>query len=281
MSRIIYVNGKYVVEEKALISVFDRGFLFADGVYEVTAVLEGRLIDFDGHMARLQRSLGELGLKMEKDRNELLVIHRELIAKNSLEEGAIYLQATRGVADRDFVFPEQVSQSLVLFTQAKKLTEQVSGIRVISVPDLRWKRRDIKTVQLLASSLARMEAENVGKDDAWMVEDGYVTEGTSNNTYIVTSEGAIVTRNLSNSILHGITRSAALRLAKEMDVKIEERPFTIAEAQEAKEAFSTSATTFVMPVVEIDGVELSNGEPGPVARRLREIYIEESKKTAL
>ena len=281
MSRIIYVNGEYVEEEKALISVFDRGFLFADGVYEVTAVLEGRLIDFDGHMTRLQRSLGELDLKMEKDRNELLAIHRELITQNSLEEGAIYLQATRGVADRDFLFPEQVPQSLVLFTQAKTLSDQVSGIRVISVPDLRWKRRDIKTVQLLAASLARMEAQSVGKDDAWMVEDGYVTEGTSNNTYIVTSEGAIVTRNLSTSILHGITRSAALRLAEEMDVKIEERPFTIAEAKEAKEAFSTSATTFVMPVVEIDGVELSDGEPGPVARRLREIYIEESKKTAL
>ena len=281
MSRIIFLNDEYVKEEKALISVFDRGFLFADGVYEVTAVLDGRLIDFDGHMVRLQRSLQELGLKMEKDRDELLTIHRELVAQNNLGEGAIYLQVTRGVADRDFVFPENAPQSLVLFTLEKSVSEQVIGIRVISVPDLRWKRRDIKTVQLLAASLARMEAKSVGKDDAWMVEDGYVTEGTSNNTFIVSNEGTIVTRDLSNSILHGITRSATLRLAEEMDIKIEERPFTITEAQEAKEAFSTSATTFVMPVVEIDGVELSGGEPGPVARRLREIYIEESRKTAL
>ena len=281
MSRIIYVNDEYVKEEQALISVFDRGFLFADGVYEVTAVLNGRLIDFDGHMARLQRSLGELDLKMEKDRDELLAIHRKLITLNSLEEGAIYLQVTRGAADRDFVFPENVPQSLVLFTQAKRISKQEPGIRVISTPDLRWKRRDIKTVQLLAASLARMEAKKVGKDDAWMIEDGYVTEGTSNNTFIVTSEGTIVTRNLSNSILHGITRSATLRLARELNVAIEERPFTIAEAQKAEEAFSTSATTLVTPVVEIDGVVLSDGEPGPVARRLREIYLEESRKTAL
>lgn len=281
MSRIVYVNGAYVPEEEARVSVFDRGFLFADGVYEVTAVLEGKLLEFEGHVARLERSLGELGMEMPIGRDELLSIHRELIERNGLREGGIYVQVTRGAADRDFVFPKGVEQTLVLFTQAKALTAEKKGIKVISVPDNRWGRRDIKTVQLLAASMNKMAAKAEGKDDAWMVEDGCVTEGTSNNAYIVTADGKIVTRNLSNAILPGITRASVLKLAAEQGLEVEERPFTIAEAQEAAEAFITASTTFVCPVVEIDGVAMSGGTPGPLARRLNEIYQEEGRRAAI
>lgn len=284
MSRTVYVNGSYVPEEEARVSVFDRGFLFADGVYEVTSVLDGKLIDFEGHVARLGRSLGELGMSSPVDREELLAIHRELVSRNDLTEGMVYLQITRGAADRDFVYPEDAAPTIVLFTQAKALVESPMaerGMKVISIPDQRWGRRDIKTVQLLYPSMGKMMAKDAGADDAWMVEDGLVTEGTSNNAYIVTRAGTIVTRQLGNEILSGITRAAVLRFAREAQMKIEERPFTIAEAQEAVEAFITSASTFVMPVVEIDGAAVGEGRPGPVARRLREIYLQESRKAAL
>lgn len=284
MSRTVYVNGDYVAEEDAKISIFDRGFLFADGVYEVTSVLDGKLVDFDGHFKRLSRSLKELDMASPVSDEELLAIHRELVSKNELAEGLVYLQVTRGAADRDFAFPKDATPSLVLFTQAKNLVETASaknGLKVISIPDIRWGRRDIKTVQLLAPSMGKMMAKAEGCDDAWMVEDGFVTEGTSNNAYIVTKAGTIVTRNLSNSILHGITRAAVLRLASEAQMKVEERPFTIDEAKDAAEAFVTAASTFVCPVVEVDGASLGNGIPGPVATRLREIYIEESRKLAV
>jgi len=284
MSRTVYVNGDYVAEEDAKISVFDRGFLFADGVYEVTSVLDGKLVDFDGHCKRLSRSLNELDMASPVSDEDLLAIHRELVSKNDLEEGLVYLQVTRGAADRDFVYPKDVKPSLVLFTQAKNLVETASasnGLKVISIPDIRWGRRDIKTVQLLAPSMGKMMAKAEGCDDAWMVEEGFVTEGTSNNAYIVTKLGTIVTRNLSNSILHGITRAAVLRMASEAQMKVEERPFTIDEAKDAAEAFITAASTFVCPVVEVDGVSVGSGTPGPVATRLREIYIEESRKLAV
>lgn len=281
MNRTVYVNGQYVAEEEAKISIFDRGFLFADGVYEVTAVLDGKLVDYNGHAARLQRSLHELGMEMPVSPEEMLAIHRELIKRNELDEGLIYMQVTRGAADRDFAYPKDTPQTLVLFTQAKSLTVEKAGIKVISAPDIRWGRRDIKTVQLLAPCMMKMMAKRAGKDDAWLVEDGYVTEGTSNNAYIVTKEGTIVTRDLSSSILHGITRAAVLKLAEEADMKVEERPFTIEEAQQAAEAFITSATTFVYPVIEIDGVAVGDGEVGPVAKRLNEVYIEESRKVAI
>jgi len=284
MSRIVYVNGDYVPEEEAKVSVFDRGFLFADAVYEVTAVLDGKLIDYAGHVMRLERSLGELGMKMPVSADELLEIHREMIRRNNLQEGPLYLQVTRGVADRDFAFPKDTPLTLILFTQAKSVIQSPqaeTGIKVISVPDIRWGRRDIKTVQLLAASMAKMEAKAQGKNDAWLVEDGFVTEGSSNNAYIVTQEGTIVTRNLSTSILPGITRKAVLKLAEEASIKLEERPFTIAEAKDAAEAFITAATTFVCPVVEIDNVKISGGKPGPVATRLRELYIEEARKALI
>ncbi|MDT8344498.1 MAG: aminotransferase class IV, partial [Thermohalobaculum sp.] len=218
MSRTVYVNGAYVPEEDAKISVFDRGFLMADGVYEVTSVIGAKLCDFPGHIARLHRSLDELKMPSPVADDELLAIHRELVARNGVEEGLVYLQITRGAHDRDFAWPEGLTPSLVLFTQAKPLIRSAAaetGIRVVSVEDLRWRRRDIKTVQLLYPSLAKMEAKARGAGDAWLVEDGQVTEGTSNNAWIVTKGGTIVTRNLSHDILHGITRAAVMRLAAE------------------------------------------------------------------
>jgi D-alanine transaminase len=284
MSRIVYVNGAWLPEEAAKVSVFDRGFLFADGVYEVTSVLEGRLVDFDGHLARLHRSLGELEMPSPATDADLLAIHRELVGRNGLAEGIVYLQVTRGAADRDFVWPEAPEPSLVLFTQTMALVDTArarEGIRVISVPDIRWRRRDIKTVQLLAPSISKMLARKAGKDDAWMVEDGLVTEGTSSNAYILTRDGVLVTRELSHAILHGITRAAVLALAREGQVRIEERAFGIDEAREATEAFVTAASAFVTPVVEIDGQPVGDGRPGPVTRRLRELYLAEARRRAI
>ena len=285
MSRTVYVNGEYLPEEEAKVSIFDRGFLFADGVYEVTSVLGGKLIDFDGHAVRLERSLNELEMQHPVSKDELLEIHRELVARNEIHDGLVYLQVTRGAADRDFAYPaKDVKPTLVLFTQSKPGLAQNPvakvGIKVISIEDQRWGRRDIKTVQLLYPSMGKMMAKAAGCDDAWMVQDGAVTEGTSNNAYIVKGN-TIVTRQLSNDILHGITRAAVLRFAKEAQMQVEERPFTIAEAQGADEAFITSASTFVMPVVEIDGAAVGTGKPGSVAARLREIYLEESLKAAI
>jgi D-alanine transaminase len=269
MTRIVYVNGDYLPETEAKVSVFDRGFLMADGVYEVTSVLDGKLIDFAGHAARLARSLSELDMASPVTDDDLLTIHRELVARNGVTEGMVYLQITRGAPpERDFAFPDPavVSSTIVLFTQSKPgLADSPlakKGMKVISIPDVRWGRRDIKTVQLLYPSMGKMMAKKAGADDAWMVEDGVVTEGTSNNAYII-KDGAIVTRHLGH------------------EMRVEERPFTIEEAKAADEAFITSATTFVMPVVDIDGTPLSGGTPGPIARRLREIYLEESRKTAV
>ncbi len=284
MSRIVYVNGEYLPEEEAKVSVFDRGFLFADGVYEVTSVLDGKLIDFDGHAKRLERSLGELEMESPVTAEALLEIHRELVARNGIDEGLVYLQITRGAADRDFAYPEAAEPTIVLFTQAKPgLADSAAsrkGIKVISIPDIRWGRRDIKTVQLLYPSMGKMAAKKAGADDAWMIEDGEVTEGTSNNAYIVKGR-TIVTRHLGTEILHGITRAAVLRFAREAQMEVEERAFTIEEAKSADEAFITSASSFVMPVVEIDGQSLGTGAPGPVATRLREIYLDEMRKAAV
>ena len=286
MTRTVYVNGDYLPEDQAKVSVFDRAFLMADGVYEVTSVLGGRLIDFAGHCARLQRSLDALEIRNPLSDEEWLAIHRELVVRNDLEDGMIYLQVSRGnPGDRDFVYPSaDTPPTVVLFTQSKpglaESPQSKVGMKVISIPDIRWGRRDIKTVQLLYPSMGKMMAKKAGADDAWMVEDGFVTEGTSNNAYIVKG-GKIVTRQLSTEILHGITRAAVLKFAREAQMEVEERPFTVEEAQAADEAFITSASAFVMPVVEIDGVALSGGKPGPVATRLREIYLDESLRAAI
>jgi D-alanine transaminase len=268
MTRTVYLNGDYLPEHEAKVSVFDRGFLMADGVYEVTSVLDGKLIDFAGHCARLARSLGELEMKNPHNDAEWLAIHRELVA-----------------GDRDFAYPTpETEPTVVLFTQSKPgLADNPlakTGMKVISIPDLRWARRDIKTVQLLYPSMGKMAAKKAGVDDSWFVEDGVVTEGTSNNAYIVKGN-RIITRQLSHDILHGITRAAVLRFAAEAQMEVEERPFTIAEAQAADEAFITSASAFVMPVVEVDGKSVGTGKPGAVVGRLREIYLDEMRRAAV
>ncbi|MGH1415642.1 MAG: D-amino-acid transaminase [Pelagimonas sp.] len=287
MTRTVYVNGEYLPENEAKVSIFDRAFLMADGVYEVTSVLDGKLIDFDGHSKRLERSLNELDMPKPEAFDELLDIHRELVKINEIQDGMVYLQVTRGAPDdRDFVFPdpETCKPTVVLFTQNKPgLADSPvakTGIKVISIEDVRWGRRDIKTVQLLYPSMGKMMAKKAGADDAWLVEDGFVTEGTSNNAYYIKGN-KIVTRALSKDILHGITRAAVLRFAREAQMEVEERNFTIEEAQDADEAFITSASTFVMPVVEIDGKPVGDGTPGTRAARLREIYLDESRKAAI
>ncbi len=286
MTRTVYVNGEYLPEGEAKISIFDRGFLMADGVYEVTSVLDGKLIDFDGHVKRLARSMEELEMGAPMPRDELLEVHRELVRRNEVTEGLVYLQVTRGApGDRDFAFPDPATpHTVVLFTQSKPgLADAASareGIAIITIEDARWSRRDIKTVQLLYPSLGKMMAVKAGAQDAWMVEDGLVTEGTSNNAYIV-KDGRIITRALSNDILHGITRAAVLRFAREAQMEVEERSFTPEEAKAADEAFITSASAFVTPVVQIDGAPVGAGTPGPVARRLREIYLDEMRKAAI
>ncbi len=286
MSRTVYVNGDYLPEAEAKVSIFDRGFLMADGVYEVTSVLNGKLIDFDGHCARLGRSLTELDMAAPCTDAELLSIHRELVKLNDITDGMIYLQVTRGnPGDRDFAYPSaETTPTLVLFTQSKPGLADApaakTGWKVISVADQRWGRRDIKTTQLLYPSMAKMMAKAAKVDDAWFVEDGMVTEGTSNNAYIVKGN-RIITRALSHDILHGITRAAVLRFAAEAQMEVEERNFTIAEAQAADEAFVTSASAFVMPVVEIDGAPVGTGRVGTLTPRLREIYLDEMHKAAI
>lgn len=286
MTRTVYVNGDYLPEDQATISIFDRGFLMADGVYEVVSVLDGKLLDFNGHLVRLKRSLSELAMDNPLQDDDYLTAFRALVDKNAITDGMIYLQVTRGnPGDRDFAYPPAGTRpTVVMFTQSKPGLADApaarTGWKVISVEDQRWARRDIKTVQLLFPSIAKMEAKTRGVDDAWMVEDGKVTEGTSNNAYIV-KNGTIVTRALSNDILHGITRAAVLRFATEAQMQVEERSFSIEEAQGADEAFITSASAFVMPVVEIDGAAIGTGQVGPVATRLREIYLEESRKAAI
>ncbi|QWT40061.1 D-amino-acid transaminase [Dickeya dadantii] len=277
MSRILYVNGRYLPEGQATISVFDRGFLFADAVYEVTAVVNGRLAEYGGHMARLARSCRELNLRLPVSQEVLREIHLALVEQNRLEEGGIYLQLSRGsTGDRDFAFPGDAAPTLVLFTQSRPVIHHPcaeKGIRVITCPDLRWHRRDIKTVSLLMACMAKEWAHAKGADDAWLVENGLITEGSSSNCFIVDADNRLITRPLSNDILHGITRKALLQLAANHQLTVEERAFTPQEALAAKEAFISSATTFVWPVVEIDGVTIGDGRPGPLARQLRDIYI--------
>jgi len=279
MSRTVYVNGEFLPEEQGKVSIFDRGFLFADGVYEVSAVLDGRLVDNQAHLTRLHRSLTELNIPQPVSDDDIVAAQQALIERNKLREGLVYLQITRGPADRDFAFPARPEPTLVMFTQEHNLINTPMaerGLRIHSVEDVRWKRRDIKTVGLLAPSMAKQEALDAGADDAWMVEDGYVTEGTSNNAFIVDDDGVIRTRQLSNLILHGITRAAILRLADYESISIEETPFTLEEAYAAREAFITSATGFALPVVSIDGHQIGDGKPGPITLRLRQLYIDEA-----
>lgn len=285
MPRTVYLNGQWLPEDQAKVSVFDRGFLMADAIYEVTCVVDGKLVEYAGHAARLKRSCAELHLTCPLDDDALLAAHREIVARNGLDQGMIYLQLSRGVADRDFVFPpEDTPQTFVMFTQTKDVLgnrQAETGISVIVAPDLRWGRRDIKTVQLLYPSMAQTEAIARGADDTWMEQDGFVTEASSATAHIVTGKGVLVTRDLSHALLPGITRASVLDLAAEHGITVEERAFTVAEAQAAREAFITSATNFVLPVVRIEGAAIGDGTPGPLSRALRRHYIDTRRAAAI
>ena len=276
MARIVFVNGSFLPYEEAKISIMDRGFLFADGVYEVSAVLNGSLVDHEAHFARLDRSLCEIHIPNPYPTPDWTRLCQELVRRNGLGEGLVYLEVTRGVAERDFAFPKDVAPTVVMFTQAKNISrspQAETGVAVITVPDLRWKRRDIKSVALLPQVLAKQAAAEAGVAEAWMVEDGFVTEGSSSTAFIITADRCIVTRPLSNAVLPGITRQSVMRLAAEQDLAVDERLFSVDEAHAAAEAFLTSASMLVMPVVAIDGRPVGNGKPGPLSRRLRELYL--------
>ncbi len=280
-SRTVYVNGDFVAEADAKISIFDRAFLFADSVYEVTAVLDGKLVDFDNHMSRLARSLGEMEIAAPLEPGDLRAMHEALVERNGLREGLIYMQVSRGSADRDFAYPDGIQPTLIAFTQEKTLTNSPfaeMGVKVVTLPDIRWKRRDIKSTALLAQAMGKEAAKRQGAFEAWMVEDGFVTEGTSSTSFIVLADGTLVTRQLSSAILAGVTRRAIIKLAEQTGIRVDERPFSVDEALGASEAFLTSASTVVLSIIEIDGVKIGNGEPGPVARQFREHYLSEARK---
>jgi D-alanine transaminase len=281
--RWVHVNGEVVAADSAVISIFDRGFLFADGVYEVTSVLNGRLVDARRHIDRLERSLGELRIPVPHSPERILEIHRELIARNELRDGVVYLQITRGAGEREFTFPKSVTPSVVAFTQVKELRNPsflANGVKVVTLPDIRWQRRDIKSVALLAQVLGKQDAVDAGAFEGWMVEHGRVTEGTTSTAFIVDRHGKLITRPLSNAVLPGVTRLAVLDLVEEAGLGFEERTFSVEEAYDATEAFLTSASTFVAPVVEIDGHRIGQGRPGLIATRLREMYVQRALETA-
>ena len=284
MNRIVFINGSYVKEENAKISIFDRGLLFSDAVYEVTAVIDNKLVDFPSHVKRLNQSLNKLKIDYKFNEKNLLEIHKNLLNKNpfSNNEGLIYLQVSRGSAERDFLIKKNsLSPNIFAFTQEKILTDLTQGLKIITKEDLRWKRRDIKTTQLIYASLSKTEAHDIGADDAWFLdEDNYINEGTSNNAYII-DNNTIITRNLSNKLLPGITRQTILEVAKNLKLNIEERAFTVNEAFAANEAFISSATTLILPVVEINRNIIGNGKIGPITAILRETYIKISKHNSI
>ena len=283
MSRTVFVNGEYLPEEQAKVSIFDRGFVFGDGIYEVVPVIGGKMVDKAPFLERLKRSLGELRIDMPMSEDEFVAMHEKLIELNGIDEGGVYSQITRGVADRDFAFPAPGTKpSVAAFTMKKPLLDNANartGVKVVTVDDIRWKRRDIKSIALLGQVMAKQAAVEKGAFEGWMVEDGYVTEGTSSTAYIV-KDGTIITRPLSNEILPGIRRKVIKQLCADKGVKLQERLFTVEEALAADEAFLSSATTLVMPIVEIDGHTIGGGQPGPVARQMREYYVAAIKEEA-
>ena len=284
MGRTVYLNGEYLDEAQAKVSIFDRALLFSDALYEVTSVLDGKLIDFKNHMKRLDRSMTELNYPRLLDHKDLELFHRELVKKNNLKEGVVYLQVSRGVAERSFDFPDKKTElTVTAFTQIKDLLQNdaaLKGIKVMTIDDMRWKRCDIKTVQLLYPSFAKSSAVEKGFDDAWMVRNGYITEGTSNNAWIIKGSN-IFTRQADNLILKGITRETVSDCAKELDYNLSYKAFTITDVQNADEAFVTSATTFVTPVVKINDKKISGGAPGKFTKMLRERYIQKARETAV
>ncbi len=288
MSRTVFINNKYIDEKDAKISIFDRGLLFSDSVYEVTAVINNKLIDFPSHIERLENSLKELEIKNSFSYEFLLEIHKELINKNkfSNEEGLIYMQVSRGTIERDFLIKDSdITPNIFAFTQEKKLTNvnyKKNGLEIITRNDLRWQRKDIKTTQLLYATLMKTEAHKFGADDAWLIDsDGFINEGTSNNAYIIDKNNNIITRNLSNKLLPGITRKTILEVAKKLKLSIEERPFTVKEALKSNEAFISSASTLIAPVTKIDKNIIGQGKIGPITEILRETYIKISKNNSI
>lgn len=278
MSRIAYVNGQYLLHQHASVHVEDRGYQFADGVYEVCEVLGGRLIDEKRHMERLSRSLRELRIPHPMTDKALGIVLREVVVRNKVRDGLIYLQVTRGVAPRNHFFPpEHTAPSLVVTARnasvAKSSAMAEQGVAIISLPDNRWDRVDIKSISLLPNVLAKQTAREQGAYEAWFVDgEGYVTEGSSTNAWIVTKDGTIVTRSAEEGILKGITRAIVLEITEREGMQFEERSFTIEEAQQAREAFITAATTLVMPVVSVDDVTVANGTPGHIATTLRSLF---------
>ena len=283
MSRIVFVNGKFVKEQEAVISIFDRGFIFGDGIYEVVPVIRGKIIDRDYFLERLERSLFELSIPWPCSEQEYIQMMNALIEKNGLKEGIVYSQVTRGTAERDFPFPESVQPGIVAFTSQMEILDNPdfeTGIAVTTTPDLRWKRRDIKSINLLGQVLAKQDAITQNSKEAWMVENGQVTEGASSSAYIVKND-VLVTRSLSNAILPGIRRRTILELAERAKITVEERTFSVAEAKAADEALISSATTMVLGVVSIDGCLIGDGTPGPITRKLRGLYQDRILQEAL
>jgi D-alanine transaminase len=282
--RQVYINGAFKKEDEAKVSVFDRGLLFSDSLYEVTTVINGKLIDFNNHMKRLDRSMTELKFKKLLNHLDILIFHRKLIELNNLKEGMIYLQVTRGVADRSFDMPKnEIKPTVLAFTQEKKIIDSESaknGIKVMTLDDLRWKRCDIKTTQLLYASMAKTEATEKGFDDAWMLREGYVTEGSSSNAWIIKGK-IIMTRQSDNLILSGITRDVIFKCAKDLGYEVVTKNITLPDAQSASEAFITSATACVMPVVKINASQIGDGKPGKFVTALREEYIKQALQGAI
>ncbi|MEM8982328.1 MAG: D-amino-acid transaminase [Pseudomonadota bacterium] len=284
MTGTVFVNGDWLEKDAATISVFDRGFLFADAVYEVVAVLDGRLVDFDAHLARLERSLNAIDLPLQRSRDEWLALFRGLVSRNAIDDGIAYVQVSRGPAVRDFAFPDNPTPTVVAFAAAKRISDSPlaeSGIAVVTRPDIRWRRCDIKTVGLLGASMTKQAAIDSGADDAWFYDDLGITEGTSSNAYIVTADRELVTRQLGTDILAGITREVVLDVASREALTVVERVFSVDEAHAASEAFITSATTFVQPIVKIDDRTLGDGRPGPIVKKLRRSYIDRARELAL
>lgn len=287
MSRQAYVNGRFQPHGDAAVHVEDRGFNFGDGVYEVWAVFDGRLSDYEGHMARLERSLGELAIERPMSRAALTAVLREVVRRNRVRDGLLYLQVTRGTARRDHAFPRpSVAPSVVAWARSLDLAaaerRAATGVAAITRPEDRWGRCDVKSVNLLSNVLAKEAAKAAGAYEAWYVDDlGLVTEGSSSNAWIVDRDGRLRTRDSQANILRGITRHGLIQLARGHGLDVVEGPFTLEEAYGASEAFMTSASAFVTPIVSLDGRKIGDGVPGPVATRLRALYIEEARNTAV
>jgi D-alanine transaminase len=287
MARVAYVNGRYAPLADARVDIEDRGFQFADGVYEYWSVVGGRLADAEGHLARLERSLSELRIRQPMSRAALVRVLHETVRRNRVRDGSIYLQITRGAARRDHPFPHPATRPTVVAIARPADFDAIDakasqGVGVSTQPDIRWGRCDIKTVGLLPNILAKQAAREAGATEAWLVdEDGYVTEGSSTNAWIVDAEGRLRTRDTGANILRGITRHALMDLARELQMTVVEAPFTVQEAKDAREAFFTAASAFITPVVSIDGTPIGDGKPGPISKRLRTLYFQRARKDAL